>query len=272
MKPLYTIESPNGTPLFFYKQKRMEEGYRDGVHSYDELKFVRVLEGGGIWLISQKEYTVAAGNILLMSRADIRQVQHVSRGPLIIEQIDFLPAFLAPMQDVADFFVRRPLGFENLLPRDFVLEQKLDELVEEVKANRPFKQQAIRTKLSELVIATARLLCVQPTPAPSAERRQDTAEQAMNYICAHLSEPLTLEGVAGHFYLSPAYFSRLFRSYSGMSFQEYLAQVRVREVLSLLDSQPINILDAALQCGFGSSSGFYRTFRHVTGTTPKHFK
>ena len=272
MQPLYTIESPDGTLVFFYKQKRMDEGYRDSVHSYDELKFIRLLEGSGIWRIGHKEYAVTAGDILLMSRADIRQLQHVEQAPLTIEQVDFLPAFLAPLQDVANFFVCRPEDFENLLPRDTVVIQKMDDLVEEILNDRPYKQQAVRSKLTELVIATARLLHATPTPHNGAERRQDTVEQAMNYIRTHLSESLSLEKLAKRFYLSPAYFSRLFRRYSGMSFQDYLAQVRVKEVLSLLDSQPINVLDAALQCGFSSSSGFYRTFRHVTGTTPKHFK
>ncbi len=272
MEALYSIEQTDGSPLFFYKQKRMEEGYRDTVHNYDELKFVRLLAGSGLWRIGQKDYAVSAGDVLLMSRVDIRQVQRIDQSPLIIEQFDFLPSFLAPMQDVADFFVRRPSGFQNLLPRDPELGFRLDGLVEEITQDRPYKQQAIRCKLTDLVIITARLLEAVPFAPTKTERQQNTVERAMEYIRAHLSEPLRMEEVARHFYLSPAYFSRVFRSYSGMSFQEYLAQIRVREVLALLNSQPINVLDAAMQCGFGSSSGFYRTFRHVTGTTPKHFK
>ena len=38
------------------------------------------------------------------------------------------------------------------------------------------------------------------------------------------------------------------------------------------DPKPILfILDAALECGFGSSSGFYKSFHEITGKTPSEF-
>ncbi len=268
---IYCIEGADHSVLFRYKQKCMQAGFRDSVHNYDELKFVRILAGCGTWQINQKQYQVHPGDILLFCAADVRHIQSIDQDSLKIEQVNFMPAFLSPMQETADFFVYRSAGFSNLLPRDANVSRLMDELVLEILMPQTYQRQAVCNRLLSLVIAVARLLRVKPVPHNKQEHRQETVEQAMNYIRLHLEQDLTLESVAGEFYLSPAYFSRLFRHHCGMSFQEFLARARVSEVLSLIKSQHINILDAALQCGFRSSSGFYRTFRRITGTTPKRF-
>ncbi len=268
---MFEIRSSEGTLMFIYKKKRMEEGYQDRIHCYDECKFVRILEGSGVWQIGGKEYKITAGDLFVMSRADLRTIRRIDQAPLIIEQANFAPAFLAPDQEVASFFIKRPQGFENLLPPDEALSRAMDALVEEISEERLYQQQAIRARLTELVIAAARALQAEPAAALEGERQRQAMEQAMAYIQAHYGEPLNLERVAREFYLSPSYFSRLFRKHTGLGFREYLGRVRVQAVLALLERRSINVLDAALQCGFSGSSGFYRTFRHVTGGSPKHF-
>lgn len=272
MQPIYSIDSADGTSLFVYKQKQMEVGYRDSVHCYDELKFVRIVKGHGLWRIGNRDYDVSSGDILIMSRADIRQLKSIVAAPFVIEQVDFVPAFLAPLQGVTDFFISRTSEFQNLLPRDAFLSQKLDELISEILCDRVYKEQAVKVKLADLVITTARLLDIKSEAVHISDKRMDTVEKAKAYIREHFSEPITLDDTARRFFLSPSYFSRLFKQYSGMTFQDYVAHVRVKEVITLIDSQPINILDAAMQCGFSCSSGFYKTFKHVTGSIPKMYK
>ena len=76
----YSIESSDGTVLFYYKTKLMEEGYKDNIHCYDEMKFVRIKSGAGIWSIGDKNYSVSSGDILIMSRSDIRTVSKILRN------------------------------------------------------------------------------------------------------------------------------------------------------------------------------------------------
>ena len=269
---MFEIRSADGALMFLYKKKRMEEGYRDRIHCYDECKIVRILEGRGIWQIGGKEYTVEGGDILIMSRADLRTIRKVVQSPLTIEQVNFAPAFLAPDQEVASFFVKRPQGFENLLPRHEELIRGVDALIAETEQQRPYQKQAIRARLTELVIAAARSLPQVPPDALAGARQRQVMERAVDYIKNHYAEPLNLERVAKEFYLSPSYFSRLFRKHTGLGFREYLGRVRVQAVLALLEDRNINGLDAALQCGFSGSSGFYRTFHHITGGRPNHFR
>ena len=47
-------------------------------------------------------------------------------------------------------------------------------------------------------------------------------KKALRYIDAHLSDELRLEDVAAHVYLSPYYFSKLFKKYQGIGFNAWV--------------------------------------------------
>lgn len=104
-KPIYTIQEANNISLFSYKEKTMKPDYSDTVHSYDELKFIRVASGSGIWRINGANYKIAADDIIIFSRADVRSIVAVTSDvPLVAEQILFLPITVYPWQDCAGFF------------------------------------------------------------------------------------------------------------------------------------------------------------------------
>lgn len=56
----------------------------------------------------------------------------------------------------------------------------------------------------------------QASRAPSPH--DGKMKKALRYIDAHLSDELRLEDVAAHVYLSPYYFSKLFKKYQGIGF------------------------------------------------------
>ena len=46
---------------------------------------------------------------------------------------------------------------------------------------------------------------------------------------------------------------------------------RIEHAISLLENTDYKVVDVALESGFDSISGFYDTFRKITGTTPNKF-
>ncbi len=271
----FQLTDSNGTLLFYYKSKNIEEGYRDKLNCYDELKIVHILDGQGIWEINGFPVTFSKGDFLLFSRADLRSIKALNSPLVTIEQIGFVPAFLMPLQEVCGFFSFRPEGFNNLIASTHsnypAISQCFCALLNSMHSKELFLRQAVCAKLALLCIEIAKA-CNVTYQMPSAKERQTTVEHAMQYIQSAYREDLTLEAVAGRFYLSPAYFSRLFTKYCGMTFQNYLTRIRILKVIELLENSSLNILDAAYQCGFSSSSGFYKAFKQMTGVTPKKFK
>ena len=86
------------------------------------------------------------------------------------------------------------------------------------------------------------------------------------------SGELTLEEVANHVHLNPAYFSSLFKQSTGSSFKEYLNMVRIEESKRLLANTDYSVIDIAVASGFGDQSYFCRVFKKYTGLTPRQYR
>jgi AraC-like DNA-binding protein len=71
--------------------------------------------------------------------------------------------------------------------------------------------------------------------------------------------------------ISSGHLARLFRTEMGISLVEYRNRLRIERFLSLADRSGGNLLDAALEAGFGSYAQFHRVFRKLVGTTPREY-
>ena len=98
------------------------------------------------------------------------------------------------------------------------------------------------------------------------------AEYACRYVLAHFSENINRDKMAETVNLSPGYFSNLFRSEVGMSFSDYLIQVRVENAKSLLRRFDLSVDGISRKCGFNSLAHFSRTFKDRCGLSPLKYR
>lgn len=100
----------------------------------------------------------------------------------------------------------------------------------------------------------------------------EITKKAIRYISKNFVQNLTLDQVADHVHLNPAYFSTLFKQSTGSSFKEYLNMVRIEESKRLLANTDYSIIDIALATGFEDQSYFSKVFKKYTGLTPKQYR
>lgn len=98
------------------------------------------------------------------------------------------------------------------------------------------------------------------------------AEYACRFVLAHFSENINRDKMADMVNLSPGYFSNLFRSEVGMSFSDYLIQVRIENAKSLLRRFDLSVEAISKKCGFNSLAHFSRTFKDRCGLSPLKFR
>ena len=107
----------------------------------------------------------------------------------------------------------------------------------------------------------------------SAETRHSGAMQkAIDYIKRKYALHLTLEEVADHAGYTPAYFSRIFREDTGMTFKEYLNELRIEKSRSLLLNSDLSITEISAMLGFNDQSYFCKIFKRITGVTPDRYR
>ena len=92
------------------------------------------------------------------------------------------------------------------------------------------------------------------------------------YIDCHYAEPISLEEIASHFYLSREYFSRFFKKHMGITFSQYLNEVRMAHVYSDIRNTRTGIMELAERHGFASYKLFNQMFRATYGCTPRQVR
>lgn len=102
--------------------------------------------------------------------------------------------------------------------------------------------------------------------------KSDAVKKAIRYISVNFFQNITLDIVAAHVHLNPAYFSTLFKTSTGYSFKEYLTKVRIEESKRLLKTTSHSIVDICLAVGFEDQSYFSKVFKKYTGLTPKQYR
>ena len=85
----------------------------------------------------------------------------------------------------------------------------------------------------------------------------------------NLAQPLTVDQLAGQASMSPRNFARLFTSETGATPAKAVERLRVEAARALLDSQPLQIEDVALETGFGDSERMRRAFVRAFGQPPQ---
>lgn len=81
-----------------------------------------------------------------------------------------------------------------------------------------------------------------------------------------------LSGLAQIAGLSPWHFLRTFLHVTGATPHQYLLRMRLRRAAFLLKTEPMKVLDVALDCGFGDVSNFNRAFRSEFKVSPRVYR
>ena len=99
----------------------------------------------------------------------------------------------------------------------------------------------------------------------------EAVQQMQEYIEKHLRENISFADVAKVSLFSPWYARRLFLEYTGVTPSEYIRKLRLKQSALKLRDEDVNILDAALDSGFGSVDGYQRAFRKEFGCNPSAY-
>ena len=99
-----------------------------------------------------------------------------------------------------------------------------------------------------------------------------TASRIVDYIRSRLGQDIRLTELADVAGLSPHYFLQVFKNTFGTTPHRYLLQQRIEAAMQRLSRNGGSISEIGLELGFSDQSHFTRTFRRLTGTTPRRFK
>ena len=239
-------------------------------HNYVEL-MLPLVSPGNIF-VNDQIYPLRRGTLYLIGENTLhrtittgfhaRYVLHIGRralAELSTPQTDFTRL-------AQSSFLRAPLSNEQMT--------HLVELFQALERNKD--DGSFGSDIRQITALLELLLWVAPalhaSSAGEAIQNKDFMRVApiLDYIRARLSEPLTLDQIAGEFFISKHYLCRIFKSATGFSVMEYIIYSRVLMARQLLQ-QGVSVQQAGEMSGFSDNSHFIRTFGHLTGTSPGRY-
>lgn len=96
--------------------------------------------------------------------------------------------------------------------------------------------------------------------------------QAVDYISKNYAKSINLEMTAEYVNKSKNYFSYLFKKELGISFVEYLNQVRIEAAKKLLETTDEKTYEISEKVGYSDYKYFSSVFKKLTGISPAQYK
>lgn len=106
-------------------------------------------------------------------------------------------------------------------------------------------------------------------PLPRRSGQSALVERVLRALNDDL--PVTGERLAGEFGVSSGHLARCFKREMGVSLVDYRNRMRLDKFFEVIQRRgnTTNLLDAALEAGFGSYAQFHRVYRRFLGSTPR---
>jgi len=141
--------------------------------------------------------------------------------------------------------------------------------VREAENQKPGWQAALTGNTITLLTMMGRSIQERTASVLKAEK-PDLLNEVLAYVENHLSQRITLEETAKHFYVSISTITQLFRQKMGTSFYRCVTQRRLIAAKALI-SEGNALEDVSRAVGFADYSSFYRAFKKEYGITPRQY-
>jgi two-component system response regulator YesN len=103
-------------------------------------------------------------------------------------------------------------------------------------------------------------------------RSKSLVEKAKRFIQRRYASQIGYRDVAREIFISPSYFMTLFKKETGLTFTDYLTEVRIEAAKDLLRTSEKTITEIAFDVGFNNSNYFSNTFRKAAGLSAKEYR
>lgn len=101
---------------------------------------------------------------------------------------------------------------------------------------------------------------------------KDVLDNVKKYIDLHYEKDLTQEFLASLFRLNRSYLSSAFKARMGISFVDYVNQVRIAHAKELLGTTDKKLYQIAQAVGYENAKYFFRVFKKMEGITPEQYR
>ena len=105
-----------------------------------------------------------------------------------------------------------------------------------------------------------------------AQPQSKAVRLVLKYLHNNYAQPLSLEQVAAEVHLTPEYFSRVFKDEMGVTFINYLTDLRLQHSVQMLETTALRVQNIAQAVGYPNVSYFSTIFKKKYGMSPYEYR
>lgn len=171
------------------------------------------------------------------------------------------------MRCMADDYLLKPVQPSELLD---VVAMTLERCERgRLERDRAMRQ---RRQLDELMGGKHPVTLLSPLSDPHGSRTQRLVKHMLHVARSRYEQPLSVKVLAAELSISPNYLSTLFKQEQGVSFTDYLTDIRLQRAVDLLSDSAMKVSDIARRVGYEDQNYFARVFRKQFGYTPTEYR
>lgn len=249
-------------------------------HWHDCYEIAYIKSGTGTYYVENKAFPVKPGDIVIINDIEhhqlcvddtiFNQINIVFRPSLILtgskSGLDY--DFISP-------FSNHDLGFNNKIASDHPYSAEIRGYIHimtnEYREQCNGWQLMIKAKLLSLLTLLFRHFSTAQIHASERQNRLKL-RKAFEYMENHYTSKISLEEVADSVFLTPQYFSTIFKKITHMNFIDYISEIRIQYAMKLLTTSCDTIAYIAHESGFHNIGHFNAVFKKKTGRTPTEFR
>lgn len=252
-------------------------------HRHNETQIMWIVKGHGTLVVEQNMLNFQAGDIFYLGanqahlfKADFKENEkHTVHAISIffdpdkkISGVLDLPEF----EELKQFIADSETGFQVASEVRIGIGNNIRELQKSKGINQILGFMKILSDLMQNRHLHISLSAGKNLPNPISNNDKRIID-AQNYIKKNFTQnTLTLDCVAKQACLTPQAFCRSFKKHTGITYIQYLNELRVQKACKLLTTSSINSISSiAFNSGFNSLTNFNRVFRMITKYSPKEY-
>lgn len=279
----------NGNSIYI---NYITEDTKPHLHVHDFIEISYVASGTGIHILDGRQYEVHKGDLFLINYHiphEFRSVESPEALPLKVYNCVFKPDFIdVNLLDYKEFTdIIHYLSFRSIFSLDWAemedvkllggentaLEAIYKKMLEEFTKKEEGHIELLRVYLIELFILIFRSLKSSSKSENSTiSHHSRLIEQSIQYLRDNYAAGAKLNDIASRSFLSPTYFCRIFKEYTGVTVSEYVQKIRIEEACNLLKNSDHKVILIAQMVGYKDIKHFNEIFKKITGMTPSSYK
>lgn len=256
------------------------------VHSFVEIAYISA--GDGWHGMGNQLYRCSPGDLFIVNVGDAHFWVSESDAPLTIHNLIFRPGFFdvsligkSNFGEVSASFLLeafRDEWYYNSMHIHFDEHEQKD--VQHLFESMQHEYDTQERGFEELIRAGTIALLVKvfrKHKHGSGRGKEHSAHSAalapvFDYMETHYNENIPLKELAALAYLSPTYFSRVFRESTGSTVTEYMQNKRIYHAIEMLQTSNKPITSISEECGYTDVKHFTRLFKRIIGMAPSEYR